>query len=99
MLPGMAHLRPLPPASLVRSPIGRRLRQLRLEQGISQKELGIRIGIDPDVASARVNQYERGRNEPAFEVVRLIARQFSVPAAFFYAEEDALAEMIRRFGE
>jgi transcriptional regulator with XRE-family HTH domain len=93
----MAHIRPLSPESIARSPIGLRLRQIRLEVGISQKELGIRIGIDPDVASSRVNQYERGKKEPAFSVMRQIAKELGVSPAFFYAEDDALAELIRSF--
>ncbi|MFA4578750.1 XRE family transcriptional regulator, partial [Xanthomonas perforans] len=35
----------------------RRLQQARLHTGLSQKELGIRAGLDPYVASPRVNQY------------------------------------------
>ncbi len=93
----MAHLRPIPEEAIARSPIGPRLRELRLETGISQKDLGIRIGIDPDVASSRVNQYERGKKEPAFSTVRLLARELGVPAAYFYAEDDALARSIRAF--
>ncbi|MFT4048187.1 MAG: helix-turn-helix transcriptional regulator [Solimonas sp.] len=95
----MARLLPLPPDAIARSPVGLRLRQLRMQAGLSQAELGIRIGIHPDVASSRMNQYERGGKEPAFSIVRLIARELGVPAAFFYAESDALAELIRGFAE
>lgn len=95
----MAHLRPIPPESIARSPIGLRLRQLRLEIGVSQRELGIRVGIDPDTASSRLNQYERGGKEPAFSIVRLLAKELGVPAAFFYAEDDALADAIRSFAK
>ena len=70
---------------------------MRLNIGISQRELGIRIGIDPNVSSARINQYERGKNEPSFGVVRLLARELGVPAAYFYAEDDSLAASIRSF--
>ncbi len=93
----MAHVRPLQPKSEAKSPIGYRIRQLRMEKGVSQKELGIRIGIHPDVASARVNQYERGKNEPAYQLVKLIGRELGVPPAFFFTEDGRLAELIRQY--
>ncbi len=74
------------------------MREMRLIKGLSQRELGIRIGIDPSVSSARINQYERGKNEPSFPVVKLLAEILEVPAAYFYAEDDQLAELIRKFG-
>ncbi len=40
--------------------IPRRLQEARAEHGLSHKELGIRAGFDEFVASARMNQYERG---------------------------------------
>lgn len=94
----MAFLRPLSSAALERSPLALRLREMRLIKELSQRELGIRIGIDPSVSSARINQYERGKNEPGFAVVKLMAEVLGVPAAYFYAEDDELAELIRRYG-
>ena len=79
-------------------PIARRLKQARLALGYSQRELGVRAGIDPSVASARINQYERQRHQPAFEVVRRLAAVLKRPAPFFYAADDALAELIANYG-
>lgn len=75
-----------------------RLREIRVLRGISQRELGLRIGFDPSASSARINQYERGKNEPSFSVMRLIAAELGVPAAYFYSEDDALAQHILEFG-
>jgi transcriptional regulator with XRE-family HTH domain len=79
-------------------PIGKRLKQARLEAALSQAQLGIRAGIDPSVASARINQYERERHQPAFEIVRRLAQVLKKPAPYFYAVDDALAELIATYG-
>jgi transcriptional regulator with XRE-family HTH domain len=84
----------LPSRHTTSHPIGKRLKQARLEAGLSQAQLGIRAGIDPSVASARVNQYERQRHQPAFEIVRRLAQVLKRPAPFFYAVDDSLAELI-----
>ena len=78
-----------------RSPISKRLKEARLTAGISQKKLGIAAGIDEFVASARMNQYETGKHVPDFEIVQNIAKVLNLPAAFFYATENDLAELIR----
>jgi transcriptional regulator with XRE-family HTH domain len=79
-------------------PIGKRLKQARLAAGWSQAQLGVLAGIDPSVASARINQYERQRHQPAFEVVRRLAHVLKKPAPYFYATDDALAELIAVYG-
>ncbi|WKE65793.1 helix-turn-helix transcriptional regulator [Gallaecimonas kandeliae] len=77
------------------SPFSRRLKEARLASGYSQKSLGIAAGIDEFAASARMNQYERGVHAPDFLTVRAIARVLNLPTAFFYCEEEELAEMIK----
>ncbi|OGS90397.1 MAG: hypothetical protein A2Z95_02195 [Gallionellales bacterium GWA2_60_18] len=77
----------------------RRMKTARLLLGISQMELGIRAGIDASSASARINQYERGKHAPDFLTVRNLARVLAIPAAYFYAEEDQLAELIMAAGQ
>jgi transcriptional regulator with XRE-family HTH domain len=80
------------------SPFPRRLKQIRILRGLSQKQLGINAGIDPSVASPRMNQYEKGVHSPDFSTVRHLARVLNVPTAYFYCEEDDLAELIQNFG-
>jgi transcriptional regulator with XRE-family HTH domain len=80
------------------SPFPRRLKEIRTRRGLSQKQLGINAGIDPSVASPRMNQYEKGVHAPDFSTVRHLARVLEVPTAFFYCEEDELAEVIQNFG-
>lgn len=86
----------MPSTSLqaARSPLPRRLRELRLAAGISQKELGMLIGIDQFAASPRVNQYERGVHEPKVAVAMLLAATLNSPTAYLYTDDDDLAGMI-----
>ena len=81
----------------LRSVVGRRLREARLRAGLSQKELGIRAGIDEFSASPRINQYERGKHIPDLETVERLARILGLPAPFFYARDDGLAAWIAAF--
>jgi transcriptional regulator with XRE-family HTH domain len=76
----------------------RRMKYARENFGISQKELGIRAGIDEYCASARINQYERGKHTPDFLTTQNLAKVLKVPTAYFFAEEDSLAELIATFG-
>lgn len=72
----------------------RRLRAARNRAGLTQSGLGVRVGIDEASASARVNQYERGKHSPDFGTVKRLAAALDVPTAYFYAEDDALATVI-----
>jgi len=79
-------------------PFPRRMKAARDKLGISQMELGVRAGIDEFSASARINQYERGKHAPDFLTVRNLAKVLGVPTAYFYAEDDQLAELLMSFG-
>lgn len=82
---------------MVESPISKRLKEARLAAGLSQKKLGIAAGMDEFSASSRMNRYEIGRHQPDYETLTRIAKVVDVPVAFFYAENDDLAEMIIKF--
>lgn len=79
------------------SVIAKRLRQARTEAGISQKTLGIRAGIDEFSASARVNQYERGKHVPDFLTLEHFGTLLNVPTEYFYARSDKVAGMLILF--
>ncbi|MDR0577808.1 MAG: helix-turn-helix domain-containing protein [Candidatus Accumulibacter sp.] len=76
---------------------GARLKEARLRAGYTQMQLGVAAGIDEYSASARINQYERGKHWPDFGTAERLAAVLGVPAAFFYARDDALAAWILRF--
>ena len=70
---------------------------MRLEKKLSQEKLGVAAGIDEFTASARINQYERGKHVPDIQTLKRLAEVLEVPLPYFYAEEDALATLILEF--
>jgi transcriptional regulator with XRE-family HTH domain len=72
----------------------RRLKQARLRSGLTQEQLGIQAGIDEFSASARVNQYEKGKHTPAIQTSQRLARALLVPTSFLYEEDDLLATLL-----
>ena len=79
------------------SPFPRRLKEARASYGVSQKQLGINAGFDEFGSSSRMNQYERGKHMPDFHAARLISKALNVPTAYLFAEEDDLAELIKKY--
>jgi len=79
------------------SVFSKRLKEARCEARLSQERLGVLAGIDEMSASARMNQYEKGKHEPNFPMVERIARALNMPTSFFYAESDEEAKLLRRF--
>ncbi len=75
----------------------RRLKAARLRAGLTQVDLGVGAGIDEASASARINQYERGKHWPDFGTAKRLAAVLQVPTAYFYADEDVLADLILRY--
>jgi transcriptional regulator with XRE-family HTH domain len=75
----------------------KRLKEERKRAGLSQERLGVLAGIDEMSASARMNQYERGKHEPDFSMVERIAAVLNVPEAFFYAKDDDLGWLLVAF--
>ncbi|MBC8639397.1 helix-turn-helix transcriptional regulator [Caballeronia sp. EK] len=82
------------PASL----FGRRLRSARRHADIPQDKLGVQIGLDEHTASARISRYETGVHEPPFEIAVKLAKVLQVPAAYFYCEDEDLAEVVLVWG-
>jgi transcriptional regulator with XRE-family HTH domain len=76
------------------SVVGNRLREARERLGISQKQLGIKAGLDPFGASPRINQYETGKHVPDVQTAQRLAEVLEVPAPYLYAEDDLLAAWI-----
>lgn len=85
--------RPREPSSI----FSKRLRQARQDAGLSQKELGILAGLDPFVASTRINRYEQDVHAPDQATAKRLAKALGVPMAYLYADNERLARMIRAF--
>lgn len=75
------------------NPIPIRIKAARTEANISQKELGIRIGMDINSASSRMNHYEKGRHTPDIQTLKKIAEELNVPLAYLFCESDVIAEL------
>lgn len=74
--------------------VARRLKEARLRAGISQKRLGILAKMDEFSASARVNQYERGKHMPDLPTVTRLAAVLKSPVPYFYCADAELADLI-----
>jgi len=72
----------------------RRLKEARLAAGLSQRELGVKAGIEESVASTRLNRYEVGVHKADFQIAVQLAKVLNVPAAYFYAESDEIAAVL-----
>ena len=68
--------------------IGRKIRALRLERGLSQS--GLADGID--LTFQQVQKYEKGTNRVSAGRLQRIAEMLNTPVMFFYAGMDARPE-------
>lgn len=76
----------------------KRLREAREAVGVSQKQLGIQAGIDQFVASARINQYERGKHIPDPLTAQRLAAELKIPVSYLYEPNDDIATLLRLAG-
>jgi transcriptional regulator with XRE-family HTH domain len=75
----------------------KRFKEARLAAGLSQRQLGLDVGLDDFVASTRVNRYELGVHRADYPMEVKLAKALGVPAAYFYAETDDLAKLLIAF--
>lgn len=68
-----------------------------MRAGLSQEQLGIRVGIDPASASTRMNRYELGKRVPGLDLIERVAGELGLPMAYFYAVSDEEALLLERF--
>jgi transcriptional regulator with XRE-family HTH domain len=85
------------PKQPIRTVFASRLRAARAALGLSQAELGARVGIPEDVASTRVNRYERGVHEPDLATAEALAEELGIPLPALVARDDGLALLIAGF--
>jgi len=77
----------------------RRLKAARERKDLSQKQLGIQAGLDPFVASTRINRYEMGVHQPDLATIQRLADVLEVPTAYLFAGDERLARMILAFDQ
>lgn len=71
-----------------------RLKAARVRKGLTQMQLGVLAQIDEYSASARINQYERGKHLPDFNTAERLAQVLAVPAPYFYTRDETLAAFL-----
>lgn len=64
--------------------------------GLPQDKLGVMIGLDEGSSSARISRYETGVHEPAFNIACKLALALKVDVAYFYCEDDWMANAVLR---
>lgn len=77
------------------NPLPIRLKAARKAAGLTQQQLGMRLGMEQSTASARMNQYEKGKHAPDYQTMQRIAQELGFPVAYFYCDDDLLAEILR----
>ena len=58
--------------------LGKKIKKLRLLRGLSQKELGIKVGFSPETADTRIRQYEKDAMAPKSEIRNKLAEALDV---------------------
>ncbi|KLV05265.1 XRE family transcriptional regulator [Photobacterium ganghwense] len=81
------------------NPIPVRLKSARKAAGYTQQQLGMALGMEPNTASARMNQYEKGKHTPDYQTMKRIADELGVPVAYFYCDDELMAELISEIGK
>lgn len=79
------------------SVLAQRLKEARQRKGLSQERLGVLAGIDEMSASARMNQYEKGRHMPDWLTVERLAAVLDVPVPYLYTADDQMAALLLAF--
>ncbi|URQ87454.1 helix-turn-helix transcriptional regulator [Pseudoalteromonas sp. SCSIO 43088] len=76
------------------TPTPSRLKSARKAAGLTQQQLGMALGMEPNTASARMNQYEKGKHAPDFLTMKRIAKELDVPVAYFYCENERISNLL-----
>lgn len=75
------------------NPIPERLKAARKKAKITQKDLGVKIGMEESSASGRMNHYEKGRHVPDIGTLTRMAEELDVPLNYFFCKDEITAEL------
>lgn len=83
------------------SSIGKNIKALRIQDGVTQKVLGMALGFSENGADVRIAQYESGTRTPKRDLLEAIAHYFCVEPTVLLAPDinsyiammDTLAEL------
>ncbi|UKE46223.1 helix-turn-helix transcriptional regulator [Xanthomonas translucens pv. cerealis] len=82
-----------------RDVVAARLCQARDLRGLSQRDVGVRMGLDKDTASARISRYESGAMSISLESLFEMAKALEVPPAYLLASSASMADAVLALGE
>lgn len=78
----------------MQSPLPQRLKSARKLAKQTQEQLSTELGFDRSHGTARISQYETGKHAPDFVMAKKMADAIGVPVAYFYCDDDKLAELL-----
>lgn len=78
----------------MKAEIGRRLKRIRVERGLTQKELASRAGID----YTYIGKIERGEQLPSLHILLKISETLMVPCGYFLEKEE-IATLLELAGD
>lgn len=80
--------------------IGNNIKALRIQDGMTQKELGLALGFSENAAGVRIAQYESGVRTPKKDLLAKIAYYFMVePAVLTAPDLDTYVSMMDTLNE
>ncbi|MDO3527517.1 helix-turn-helix domain-containing protein [Ralstonia pseudosolanacearum] len=79
--------------------LAQRIRQARLAASMSQVDLALAAGIEPETASSRMSRYESGLRIPDPDLVERMAVVLRRPPSWFYEPDERLADLILTAGK
>lgn len=71
----------------MKTEIGRRIKRIRVEKNLTQKELASKVGID----FTYIGKIERGEQLPSLKILLKISETLMVPCGYFLEEEEIAA--------
>ncbi|XGA81391.1 helix-turn-helix transcriptional regulator [Halomonas sp. CH40] len=77
----------------MKSPVPGQLKAARLAAGMTQRQLGEHLGMEPNLASARMTQYEKGQHSPKFQLLKRLSDILDVPVTYFYCEDNTASKL------
>lgn len=71
--------------------IGERIRKIRIEKGMTQKEIAEKCGIN----DANIRKYESGRQNPKIDTIEKIAKALDVEVSELLFEKSEIIEQLK----
>lgn len=86
----------MPAALPTPTALGRRIRAARLAREWTQAQLGERLfgHEEANTTAPRISRWERGMHKPDLDAIERLAEVLNLPAAYFMATSDIVAEAI-----